>query len=230
MLLILFRNITEQQKLEKQMFESAKMAELGTVGSSIAHELNNPLGGVISFLQLIKMDCPEGDPIRADIIEMEKAGTRCKEIVENLLGFTRLPDSSYESDYNLIDVLAQALRIVELKSKSMGIQIKMESKEKEIWLEGHPGLMAQAFGHILQNSIESIAQKLLLNSRFLGEIKISIQKNDAELVVEIVDNGEGGLIRGTSLAKQIIEEYKGRLEISSQPKMGIRAIVALSNV
>jgi len=54
--LVMFRDITEQKKLEKQIFESAKMAELGTIGSSIAHELNNPLAGMLSFIQIIKMD------------------------------------------------------------------------------------------------------------------------------------------------------------------------------
>ena len=85
----LYHNITEQTKLERQIVERSKLAELGTIASSIAHELNNPLGGVLSFIQIIKMDLDKNDPIYCDIDEMEKGAQRCKEIIQNLLGFAR---------------------------------------------------------------------------------------------------------------------------------------------
>ena len=67
----LYHDITNQLKMERQILESAKMAELGTIGSSIAHELNNPLGGILSFTQLIKMDMRPDHPLYPDIVEME---------------------------------------------------------------------------------------------------------------------------------------------------------------
>ncbi|MGZ3818457.1 MAG: histidine kinase, partial [Bdellovibrio sp.] len=67
----LYHDITHQLKMEKQILESAKLAELGTIGSSIAHELNNPLGGILSFTQLIKMDMNPEHPLYPDILEME---------------------------------------------------------------------------------------------------------------------------------------------------------------
>lgn len=87
--LVLFRNITQQLQLEKKVLETAKLAELGMVGGSIAHELNNPLGGIISFLQLIKMELPKEDPKYEDITAMEEAAQKSKEIIQNLLDFSR---------------------------------------------------------------------------------------------------------------------------------------------
>ena len=78
-------DITEERNIHKKMLETAKAAELGLVGSSIAHEINNPLGGLLSYIQLIKMDLPESDPYFADFVELENATKRCIEIVRHLL-------------------------------------------------------------------------------------------------------------------------------------------------
>lgn len=78
-------DITEERSIHKKMLETAKAAELGLVGSSIAHEINNPLGGLLSYIQLIKMDLPPTDPYFADFIELENATKRCIEIVRSLL-------------------------------------------------------------------------------------------------------------------------------------------------
>lgn len=83
-----YQDVTEDKILEKQIIEKSKKAEIGTISSSIAHELNNPLGGILSFLQLIKMDLNKNSPFYSDIDEMEKGVHRCKDIILNLLNFT----------------------------------------------------------------------------------------------------------------------------------------------
>lgn len=104
----IYRDLSNQLRYERQILESAKMAELGTVGSSIAHELNNPIGGVIAYLQLLKMDLKDTDPFYADVIDMEKAALRCKDIVQNLLSFTRKNDVE---NSDLSDILKRATEI-----------------------------------------------------------------------------------------------------------------------
>ena len=66
----IYNDVSEQQRIERIILESAKMAELGTIGSSIAHELNNPLGGMLSFIQLIRMDLKGDEHYHEDIIQM----------------------------------------------------------------------------------------------------------------------------------------------------------------
>jgi PAS domain S-box-containing protein len=110
---LLFRDITESKMLEHQLLESAKMAELGTIGSSIAHELNNPVGGMLSFLQLIKMDLKPKDAYFADIAEMEETTRRCKDIIENLLGFARRQTTLEATLFDLKPVLLQLIQLTE---------------------------------------------------------------------------------------------------------------------
>lgn len=249
--MIFFRDITEQQKIQKQIFESAKMAELGTIGSSIAHELNNPLGGMISFLQLIRMDMKKTDAIYEDVIEMEAAGQRCKEIVENLLGFTRQHDASEAVEVDLREILRQALKITELQARSLGVTVQMKWPETPVKILGNFNLLAQAISHLLQNSFEAVSDNLAQNPRSKGHITITLKKTGKQISLDIEDNGIGinpenqnkifnplfstktsthnpGL--GLTLAYKIVDDHHGQLEIYSQPKMGTRVKIALTSV
>lgn len=84
-----YRNITHKIKLEKELLELAPKAELGILSSSIAHEINNPLGGLLSYTQLLIMDTKDTDPMYADLKSIEAAIKKCAEIVNNLLVNTR---------------------------------------------------------------------------------------------------------------------------------------------
>ncbi|MBL7556285.1 MAG: histidine kinase [Bdellovibrionaceae bacterium] len=84
-----YRNITQKIQLEKELLELAPKAELGILSSSIAHEINNPLGGLLSYTQLLIMDTQNTDPMYADLKSIEAAIKKCAEIVNNLLVNTR---------------------------------------------------------------------------------------------------------------------------------------------
>lgn len=84
-------DITEKSRIQKKIMETSKLAEIGLIGGSIAHEINNPLGGLLSYIQLIRMDLPPEDPRIHDILELEKATQRCIQIVKNLLEVSRDP-------------------------------------------------------------------------------------------------------------------------------------------
>jgi len=250
-LLILFRDITQQKKIEKQIFESSKMAELGTIGSSIAHDINNPLGGMLNFLQLIKMDLKPDHPIHPDILEMEAAGHRCKEIVENLLSFTRRQEQSTSQPVELRQVVDQALKIIELQTRSLGIEVEITSPKTEAKVLGHFNLLSQALSHILQNAFEAVSERLSQTPGYKGHIKVTIQPNNEHLILQIADNGIGispehqnkilnplfstklknrnqGL--GLTLAYQIVADHGGQLEIFSQPNVGTTVKISFLNV
>lgn len=84
-----YRNITKKIELEKELMELAPKAELGILSSSIAHEINNPLGGLLSYTQLMLMDTDQKNPMYTDLKSMEVAIKKCAEIVTNLLINTR---------------------------------------------------------------------------------------------------------------------------------------------
>lgn len=251
LLLTIFRDITNQKKIEKQIFESSKMAELGTIGSSIAHDINNPLGGMLNFLQLIKIDLPKNSAIYEDILEMESAGLRCKEIVENLLRFSRKQDIGAPEPIDLRDVVEHSLKIVNLQTRSIGIHVQFKPTKEKVIVTGHFNLLSQVLNHVLQNAFEAVSEKLTQSPRYNGVIRVEIFDTTEGPGILIVDNGIGitpelqnkilnplfstkrkkqnqGL--GLTLAYQIVADLGGQLEITSQPNVETTVKISFRNV
>lgn len=220
----IYHDITQKLRLEKQLLETAKLAELGTIGSSIAHELNNPLGGILSFTQLIKMDLPKDHPLYPDILEMEAGALRCKEIIQNLLGFTRNPNTDEISDLDLRDVVKRAYKIIELQLKSQAIDVVFELPDQACPVRGHLNLLSQAIKNILQNCYDSIlARRKKDTMTFHGQLEVRLQLTADKYVIAVKNNGllyekeSAGL--GVPIASQIVEDHGGKLEISSSTSL-----------
>ena len=233
----LYRDISRQLGLERQIVESAKMAELGTIGSSIAHELNNPLGGMLNFIQLIRMDLSKDDPLYEDIIEMEKGALKCKDIVQNLLNFTRHGSLGEAQDLSLIEVVHRAILITELRTRALGIKIDLQWPEEKIMVHGRFNPLAQAICNVLQNAYEAILTRRKKEETFPGTISVSLREDDSGYTLRIIDDGAGldekivhqifdplfstkdpdrhsGL--GLTLAQQILSEHQGLLVVTPQ--------------
>jgi two-component system NtrC family sensor kinase len=216
----IYHDITQRLSLEKQLLETAKLAELGTIGSSIAHELNNPLGGILSFVQLIKMDLPKDHALYPDIQEMEAGALRCKEIIQNLLGFTRNPNVDEITDLDLRDVVKRAYKIVELQIKSQTIDVVLDLPDRNCPVRGHLNLLSQAIKNILQSGFDAIvSRRRKATENFQARLSVHLEITTDKYVIWVKNNGENyekesaGL--GIPVASQIVEDHGGKLEISS---------------
>ena len=87
--MIILRDITEQIKLEYQIAESAKSAEMGIISSSIAHELNNPIAGILLLLQTLQIQV-KNKSVNQDLEDMSLAIQRCIQIINKLLSIPKL--------------------------------------------------------------------------------------------------------------------------------------------
>ncbi len=245
--LVLIRSVTEEVRFERRILEASKLAELGTIGSSIAHELNNPLGGMLSFLQLVMMDLPKSDPKYADLKSMEEATIRCRDIVQNLLSFARKQDLGELTEIDLWSVIDRAVKLIELQSKSKGIKIEIRHGPRTCVL-GSVNALSQAVCNLLQNAIDAISERMSGEPLYPGRITIEISPGESNIQLRIHDNGPGirpevqsrifnplfttrdpGLFNGMGLttAFTIISEHNGSLEILSQTGSGTTAIVSL---
>jgi signal transduction histidine kinase len=245
--LILLRSVTEEARFERRIFDASKLAELGTIGSSIAHELNNPLGGMLSFLQLILMDLKPDDDLYFDVKSMESAVLRCRDIVLNLLSFARKHDLSDVAAIDMFEVIDKSVKLIELQSKSKGIEIELERKGPAL-IRCSQNALSQALCNILQNSIDAISEKIKSDPLFPGKIKIDLKLTGDKFRLTVHDNGTGirpeiqsqifnplfttrdpGTYAGMGLttAFTIVSEHHGSLEILSQTGSGTTAIVSL---
>ena len=239
----MYRDVATQLRLESQLLESAKMAELGTIGSSIAHEINNPLGGMLSFLQLMKMDLKGAEPWREDVEDMELGARRCRDIVQNLLGFARKStvDGDGDGAVDLREVTGQALKITELQTRAMGVLVRLELSAGPALARGQFNLLSQAIRFFLQSAQEAIGARAKRESpgappdssevlpRFRGEISVSVATSETQSRIEIVDNGWRTVATspiGLTVALEIVRGHGGRAEIEASDPFGAKATIA----
>lgn len=218
----MYHDVSAQLRSERQILESAKLAELGTIGSSIAHELNNPLGGMLSFIQLIKMDLKGKEPYFDDILEMEKGALRCRDIVQSLLGFTRKSANESFEQIDLREVVQQALKITELQTRAMGIHVTQDLPSEPVMVNAEFNALAQAFRHFLQQAQASIAAQSAQQAaaRTHGEIKLNMFSGPDWVSVEITDNGAEPTDIELGVTEQIIRDHGGRIEVRSAKGVG----------
>lgn len=243
----IYRDLSEQKRVERQILESSKMGELGLIGSSIAHELNNPLAGLITFIQMLKADTIHNPSLHKDITDMETAALRCKEIIQNLLSFTRRAPHQNEK-LQIREVLNKALRILSVKTKPIGLLIETLFKAQNDLILGQSSALTQSFVNIFQNSIESIELKRKIDSLFNPKIQVEVSESGQNVIIDIMDNGLGltadqqlkaftpfyttknpevhrGL--GLTVAYQIINDHSGTIDIGQVSGGDVRVRVSL---
>ena len=166
-----YEDSTEQNLYEKKISQFARLEELGLISSSIAHELNNPLGGILSFLQIMKMELPAQHPFSADLNMMQETALRMKKIIEDLLIFSR---SHQEISVEPVDIYHLTQSIL----AQFDLQFKVE-KIKVSFLAPITPLIYQVSRTRLQDSVNLILQFFLQKS--------VLKKNNKQSMVSLVE-------------------------------------------
>ncbi len=106
------------------------------------------------------------------------------------MGFTRNPNADQEGDVSLKEMCLRALKIVELQTKSQGIEVKLHFPGNDILVRGHLNMLAQGFKNILQNSIDRVTDRIRHEKGFQGFLDIEIKTSGDHGLVLVTDNGK----------------------------------------
>jgi two-component system NtrC family sensor kinase len=221
----------ELRAAQAQLVEAQKLAAIGQLGAGVAHEINNPLAGILGNAQLLMLDRPEGDPDLDTLRKIEQSAKRCKEITQNLLRFSQQRERPELRPVNLNAVVKESLTLTANQIKSESIALNTELAEGRIAVNADPGHLSQVILAIVAN-----ARAAMLSTE-RKELTVRTWVEGAEALAVLEDTGKGirpehlprifepffttkdvwsnvGL--GLSVAYRVMSEHGGRIEVKSE--------------
>ncbi len=147
--------ITHKKQLEEHLTRTEKLAALGQLAAGVAHEINNPLGGILVYAYLLLEDLEEGRPERTQAEKIVREATRCKEIIQGLLEFSRHMPSKM-TPLNVNGVLEQVFSLVGDHLLFQNIDLVQQFAPQLPLVLGDKNKLEQVFINLLMNSGESM--------------------------------------------------------------------------
>lgn len=236
-----YRDVTGEKQLHKKLMHSEKMAALGTLAGGIAHEINNPLAGILAFVQLVMRQLGENHPSTDDLKEIEAAAVRCKKIVAHLLDFSRQDITEKKEDIQLAHVIKKSLSFIRLQAKQYQAEVKWHVSDDLPLIHGEVTQMEQVILNLTSNALHAMEnrQGTLTISAFSDAQKsyVNLQIKDTGEGIEkrlidrifdpyftTKDQGKGtGL--GLAICYKIIQEHGGRVDVQSEVGQGATVTV-----
>lgn len=170
----LYEDISEQIALESKFQQSARLAELGLISSSIAHELNNPLGGIISYLQIMKIELPQNHPFQNDIAMMNETALRMKKIIEDLLIFSRKESTLQIEEASIQDVLHKYIDLLQIQLKKENLKVSLKESVEPVEHRLSILHFRNSIHLVFQYFFQKLKAKRLSQSNFTGLVEVKI--------------------------------------------------------
>lgn len=242
----------ELLEAQNELIQIEKIASLGKLSSSVAHEINNPLAGVLTYTKLVskqlgKVDMDENarQSIQKHLKVIETETKRCGDIVKGLLDFSRKDQENF-SNRHLNEVLQETHNLMAHQMKVENIQFTTDFAASNDVVSCVENQIKQACIAILVNASEAVSEN--------GDVAVRTFNPDGEHIrIEITDNGTGiapddiphifepffsaknksnGIGLGLSIAHGIVLNHKGRIEVDSRLGSGtkISIILPLANL
>lgn len=242
-----YRDRTEAVRLQQQLSQQEKLASIGLLAGGVAHEINNPLGGILIFSQMLLRELDKESPHYQDVVEIEAATQRCKAIVESLLDFARQnpgPGRKVKlQDVSVVDAMRTAMRFGKVSAKAgANIDMQEEFDDDPHTIHFDRNRLIQLFLNLIQNAVQAMpdggtltmrASTVMVNGQAVG--RYEVEDTGVGIPPEYMgkvfdpffttkDPGEGtGL--GLALCYGIVQDMHGALRVESKVNVGTRFFV-----
>jgi two-component system, NtrC family, sensor kinase len=229
----------EREKTQRNLLLTEKMVAIGKLTSGVAHEINNPLGGLLNCIYHFRRGDLPPERQKEYLQLMEDGIKRIQKAVSNLLEYARTPKLE-RSETDLNSIIEKSLSLLDYQIRKKQIEVVKEISDQLPSIEVDRNQMSQVFVNIFLNSIQAMEGR--------GTLRIGAVILDGRLVVTISDTGRGisedalpnvfdpffttkGERKGTGLGlwitQGIVERHGGMVQLSSQEREGTTVEIQL---
>ena len=224
----------ELVRMQARMAQSERLASLGMLAAGVAHEINNPLGGILALTALTVEDLPEQHPNRPNLEEVVRQAERCRTIVRGLLEFSRQSELQLEV-VDLNKVLEDTLALVAKQAAFFNVEVVRDQMEDLPPIAGDRSQLSQVILNLVVNAVQAMQER--------GTLTITTRFDPANDAVEMAfaDTGRGiapedlgrvfdpffttktdgqGTGLGLSIAYGIVTRHHGTITVESEVGRG----------
>jgi PAS domain S-box-containing protein len=227
--IISVRDVTMEKKLEQQVIQSERLAAMGQMIGGFAHELNNPLTGILGMTELLQ-ESETSEANRKQLGTLQQQARRAAEIVQNLQYFAR-PPAPGRSPVNLSELIQRTLHLQAYPLRKSNITVDFLQEPALPPVMADPNQLMQVFLNLILNADQAIRE-----SREKGTIRIRLGRNPDSVWVMFQDDGPGiapevlphifdpffttkrpgrGTGLGLSICKTLLREHGGNIEAAT---------------
>ncbi|GAB4333863.1 MAG: hypothetical protein Kow0099_05770 [Candidatus Abyssubacteria bacterium] len=247
-----FEDLSELRELEEQARRQDRLAALGEMAATVAHEIRNPLGGIEGFASLLARDFDDEDPRLKLVMKIQEGARSLNRVVNELLVFTRPMKLDFQKN-KIEDIVNETLSLVTEDIKKAGIKLHKRTTSRPLAVWGDAEQLKRALLNITINAIQAMPQggRLYISCRersFSSNAKdmLAHTRNGNWAEITVRDTGAGieeseiprifspfyttkekGTGLGLAISSKIIEGHRGQITVSNSPKGGAVFTVSL---
>jgi PAS domain S-box-containing protein len=234
------RDITDTRKLEEQLIQSQRIESIGTLAGGVAHEINNPINGIMNYAQLILDRLEKGNPAAGFAGEILHETQRIAEIVRNLLTFAR-NEKQTRSPAQISDIVSSVLSLIQTVMRHDQIVLEVAIPEGLPKIKCRSQQIQQVVMNLLTNARDSLNERYpgyspekrlrivaeLISKQGRRVIRTTVEDNGIGIPAEIRDRifdpffttkpKETGTGLGLSISYGIVRDHGGELIVESEP-------------
>jgi two-component system, NtrC family, sensor kinase len=230
---------------QDEMLRVERMASIGKLAAVVAHEINNPLAGILTYSKLMKKRLsrePNPNPENISMLDLvESESRRCGEIVKNLMTFAR-PTSINREPADLNAIIDRCVRLVQHQLQLRNIELHLELNPEIGSIRCDQGQIEQVVLALVINAIDAMNNggNLFLYTRVLpdtSDVQIEVRDDGAGMPPEILakmfepffttkEHGRG-LGLGLAISRNIVERHAGKIAVTSKPGRGTSFVINL---
>lgn len=240
------RDVSDRKRMEQQLIFSEKMAAIGELAAGVAHEINNPLDGLLNCILRIQRDPDNVKQTQEYLDLMEDAIRRIEATIGKLLDFSR-PHELSLTTVNLNEVVTETIGLLEYGASEKGIKIQQHFQDQIALIHGDKHLLEQVIINLSLNAITAMPEGGTLRFE-TGEVILDPLIGQPIVFVKVIDTGIGiaesvkdrifdpfyttqitekGTGLGLSVSDRIIRQHQGVIEVNSKEGKGSTFTVKL---